>query len=506
MRNSAQGSDLDIMASNVPAKIGKYDVVEISGRGGMGVVYKANDPHLDRPVAIKMITSGFAENPAQLKRFFVEAKSLASLVHPNIVTVYDLGDFNGNPYLVMQYLEGEDLDTVLAARRTLSLLDKTNIIIQVCEGLSYAHHRNVVHRDIKPANIMLCKDGGIKIFDFGIAKMGDQNVTKSASQIVGTLYYMSPEQVNGQTVDGRTDLFSTGVVLYQMVTSHLPFEGESTTTTLLKITREPPPPLKNFLTVFPPELEAIVLRALAKDRDERYQSADELALDLRQMQGHLKQELIERNMEEVSLLMERADLYKAKDRLMQVLKIDQQNTRANQLLRDVQFQIQRQEVNAQVGKLRERAEEALAHGQLQTAQESLDRALSLDKNNAELQRLRDEVRLAAARAEKLHSALKTAEGAHAEGKLDAAKEAVEEALELAPDDAQAKALYRLIHRDWVERSRQRQMETYLSDARQEISARRFTAALEILKDAEALDPKAPQVQALLESASAGQVQ
>ncbi len=500
------GWNLNIMASNMPAKIGKYDVIDIIGRGGMGVVYKANDPHLDRPVAIKMITSGFAENPAQLKRFFVEAKSLASLVHPNIVTVYDLGDFAGNPYLVMQYLEGEDLDSVLAARRPLSLLDKTNIIIQVCEGLSYAHQRSVIHRDIKPANIMLAKDGSIKIFDFGIAKMGDQNVTKSASQIVGTLYYMSPEQVNGQPVDGRSDLFSTGVVLYQLVTSHLPFEGESTTTTLLKITREPPPPLKNFLTIYPPELEAIVLRALAKDREERYQSADELALDLRQMQGHLKQELIDRNMEEVALLMERADLYKAKDRLVQVLKIDQQNTRANQLLREVQFQIQRQEVNAQVGKFRDRAEEALAHSQFPVAQECLDRALSLDKNNPDLQRLRDEVRLAAARAEKLHVALKTAEAAHAEGKLEAAKEAVEEALELAPDDTQAKALYRLIHRDWVERSRQKQMENYLADARQEISARRFTAALEILKDAEQLDPKAPQVQALLESATAGQGQ
>jgi serine/threonine protein kinase len=500
------GSDQNIMASSVPAQIGKYDVIDIIGRGGMGVVYKAIDPHLDRPVAIKMITTGFAENPAQLKRFFVEAKSLASLVHPNIVTVYDLGDFGGNPYLVMQFLEGEDLDSVLAARWPLTLLDKTNIIIQVCEGLSYAHQRNVVHRDIKAANIMLAKDGSIKIFDFGIAKMGDQNVTKSASQIVGTLYYMSPEQVNGQPVDGRTDIFSTGVVLYQLVTNHLPFEGESTTATLLKITREPPPPLKNFLTVYPPELEAIVLRALAKDREERYQSADELALDLRQMQGHLKQELIDRNMEEVALLMERTDLYKAKDRLMQVLKIDQQNTRANQLLREVQGQIQRQELNAQVGKLREKAEEAFAHGQYPMAQDCLDRALSLDRNNTRLQRLRDQVRLAAERAEKLQAALRAAEAAHADGRLDVAKEAVESALEMAPDDTQAKALYRLIHRDWVELSRQRQMESYLAEARQEISARRFTAALEILKEAETLDPKAPQVHALLEAASAGQMQ
>ena len=494
------------MASNLPAKIGKYDVIDVIGRGGMGVVYKANDPHLDRTVAIKMITSGFSENPALLKRFFVEAKSLASLVHPNIVTVYDLGDFNGNPYLVMQYLEGEDLESALAARRQLSLLDKTNIIIQVCEGLSYAHQRNVIHRDIKPANIMLCQDSGIKIFDFGIAKMGDQNVTKTASQIMGTLYYMSPEQVNGQPSDGRTDLFSTGVVLYQLVTNRLPFQGQSTTNTLLKITMEPPPPLKDFVPVYPPELEAIVLRALTKDRERRYQSADEMAFELRQMQGHLKQELIDHNMEEVAVLMKRADLCKAKDRLIQVLKIDQQNTKANQLLREVLGQIQRQEVNAQVTKLRERAEEALAQNQYPSAQECLDRALSLDKNNTELQGLREQVRQAAERAERLQQALKTAEADHSEGLFDTAKEAVEKALELAPDDAQAKALHRLIHRDREERSRQKQMENFLGKARDEISARRFTAALEVLKEAQALDPDTPQVQALLESATAGQEQ
>jgi len=494
------------MDSNLPAKIGKYDVIEVIGRGGMGVVYKANDPHLDRIVAIKMITSGFAENPAQLKRFFVEAKSLASLVHPNIVTVYDLGDFDGNPYLVMQYLEGEDLDTVLVSRRSLSLLDKMNIITQMCEGLSYAHRRNVVHRDIKPANIMLASDGVIKIFDFGIAKVGDPSATKSASQIMGTLYYMSPEQVNGRPVDWRSDLFSTGVVLYQLVTGHLPFEGESTTTTLLKITREPPPPLANFLSVYPPELEAILQRALAKDREDRYQSADEFALDLRQLQGHLKQELIARNMEEVALLMERSDLQKAKERLVQVLRIDQQNTKANQLLRELQVRMQREEVDGQVAMLRERAAEALEHDQFQAAQEAVDRALVLDKNNTDLQNLREEVRQASVRAEKLHIALKCAEAAHNEGRLDEAKQAVEEALALAPDDSHAKGLYRLIHREWVERSRQKQMENFVAAARQEIAARRFTAALEILQQAQTLDPDAPQVQALLESAVTGQTQ
>jgi serine/threonine-protein kinase len=493
------------MATPVPTKIGKYDVVGVIGRGGMGIVYRATDPHLDRPVAIKMMTGAFGENPDILKRFFREAQSLGSLQHPNIVTVYDLGDYGGNPYLVMQYLEGEGLDAVLTHRRQLSLLDKITIIIQVCHGLSYAHRHGVVHRDIKPANIMLAKDGGIKIFDFGIAHVGHQSVTRTG-QIVGTLSYMAPEQVNAQPIDARTDLFSTGVVLYQLFTNHLPFEGENTATTLLKIVHEPPPPLAKFLPSYPPEMEQVLLRALAKNPDERYSSADEFALDLAQLQGQLKQDLISQEMQEVALFLDRGEVYRAQDSLLRVVKIDQHQTAATRLLREVQQRIQREEIDKQVRGLRERAEDALSDCQFENAMEAVDRALELDRNNTELQELRESIRASALRAEKLHNALKMAEAAHAEGKLEEAKQAAEEALEVAPDDAQAKTLHRVISRDIAERSRQRQMEGYLFEARQEISSRKFTAALEILKHAEELDPAAPQVHALIESAVAGREQ
>ena len=190
------------MASNVPGKIGKYDAIDVIGRGGMGVVYKAIDPRLDRQVAIKMITSGFIDNPDLLRRFFREAQSLGSRQHPNIVTVYDLGDFRGNPYMVMEFMDGEGLDTVLAGRRQLGALEKTNIIVQVCNGLSYAHGRGIVHRDIKPANIMLGKDG-VKLFDFGIAHIGDHSVTKTG-QIVGTLSYIRRYEQNGASSSAQS--------------------------------------------------------------------------------------------------------------------------------------------------------------------------------------------------------------------------------------------------------------------------------------------------------------
>jgi eukaryotic-like serine/threonine-protein kinase len=493
------------MAVNRPTKIGKYNILDVIGRGGMGIVYKGTDPYLDRLVAIKMMTGSFADNPDLLKRFFREAQSTASLQHPNIVTVYELGDHSGNPYLVMEYLDGESLDSVISTRRQLSNVERIDLMIEVCRGLSYAHHRGIVHRDIKPANIMVCQSGGVKIVDFGIAHFGDKNVTRTG-QIVGSISYMSPEQVNGRQVDARTDIFSTGVMLFQLFTFVLPFEGESTASTLLKIIHEPPPPLKNFLASYPAELETIIHRALAKDRNERYTSADEFALDLGQLQSQLKQELIARHLQESTLSIEKNDLYRAKGQLLQVLQIDRQHTEAAHLLREIQEKIQRQEINEEIRQLRSQAEDAYAQEQFETALGCIERALTLDKNNADLQHLRDTVKAAELRAQKFQRAIRLAESAHQTGDLDSAKQAIEEALEIAPNDTHAKALQRAIQRDWSERSRLREIESYLEQARKEITSRKFTAALELLKQAEALDPAAPQIRALIESATAAKEQ
>src|ERR1022692_4750048 len=185
-----------------PKTIGKYEVLDVIGRGGMGVVYKATDPHIGRFVAIKMITGG------DLERFYAEAKSTGNLQCPNIVTVYELGDQDGDPYLVMEYLEGVSLESIISSRRPLSLSTKLGIIIDVCHGLSYAHQRGVIHRDIKPANIMVSNDGTAKIVDFGIAHIGDKGMTRTG-QIVGSLSFMSPEQIQSKPVDSRSDIFST---------------------------------------------------------------------------------------------------------------------------------------------------------------------------------------------------------------------------------------------------------------------------------------------------------
>jgi eukaryotic-like serine/threonine-protein kinase len=488
-----------------PSKIGKYDVIEVLGRGGMGVVYKATDPHLNRLVAIKMMTGAFSDNPDLLKRFYREAQSTANLQHPNIVTVYDLGDLEGNPYLVMEYLEGETLDAVINSRSALTLLAKINFICDVCQGLAYAHHNGIVHRDIKPGNVMVLKSGGIKIVDFGIAHIGDKTVTRTG-QLIGSLGYMSPEQVNGKPIDTRTDIFSTGVVLYQLLTYALPFDGDSTAATLLKIIHDAPPPLSKYITDCPSELQGVILRALAKDREERYRTVEDLSFDLAQIRDRLKEGMVEGHLQEAQSLLSGGFTHKARELLLQVLKIDRQHTGAIRLFRTVQQSIEQEQIGVQIKQLRSQAEEAYGNQQFEAALVYVDKALNLHQTDTGLQSLKADIQQAKARAEEVQNLLTRAEAAHQDGDLDVAKKVLEETLELAPNDLQAKALFRVIHREWEERSRRAQVDSLVESARKEIASRRFTAALNVLKEAEALDPNAPEVKSLLESATAGRAQ
>jgi serine/threonine protein kinase len=485
-----------------PTKIGKYEVIDVIGRGGMGIVYKATDPQLDRLVAIKMMTVGYAEDPDVLKRFYREAQSTGNLHHANIVTVYDLGDQDGNPYLVMEYLEGESLDAVISSRRALTVLDKVQLILETCRGLNYAHERGVIHRDIKPGNIMVSKNGSVKLVDFGIAHIASKTLTRTG-QIMGSINYMSPEQINGRPpVDQRTDIFSTGVVLYQLFTYVLPFEGESTAATMFKIMHDPPPPLDRYLKVYPKELESIVLRALAKNREDRYPSADEFALDLLQVHEQLKDEVVARHLQEAEAFVRKGELNRARDQLLQLLKLDQKHTQAIRLLRQVQQKFEKEQGVEQARQLRAKAEESYEHADFEAALLYLDRAIAVDTSNPELPKFRELIRETKLKSEELQRALRRAEILHERGDLDAAKQAADEALEINSNDTQAKALYRIIHRDWVERSRQLQLEGLLQSARREISQHNLTAALNILGQAETLDPQGGRVRALVEEVNA----
>ena len=485
-------------------KIGKYDVLSVIGRGGMGVIYKGVDPGIGRVVAIKMITGAFADDPELLHRFYREAQSVGNLQHPNIVTIYDLGLEDGSPYLVMEFLEGESLDALISTRRALSLEEKLDIVVQVCEGVGYAHKRQIVHRDIKPANVMMLQDGRVKIFDFGIARIGERMTLPG--QLMGSFQYMSPEQINGGNVDERSDIFSIGVLLYQLLTAELPFEGKDMGETLLKIIHDAPPPLNRFLTGYPPDLDEIIQRVLAKDREQRFQAAEDLAFELAHVREQLRRERLNDYLAAAEAARAEGQLSRAKEQLLLLLKIDRQNVRANDLLRAVQQEIQTQQRREQARELQSEAERAVTRAELAEALAFLDRAIELDKTNSEIVSLRDLVRENKARSDRVRELLHRAEMARETGDLDEAGRAVEEAVATDRESTEVRALQAAISREIAERDKQLKLQKYISDARKQISARRFTAALELLKQAELIDSSIPGLQELTSLALNGQEQ
>ncbi|HET7746186.1 MAG TPA: serine/threonine-protein kinase, partial [Vicinamibacteria bacterium] len=260
-------------------RIGRYVVTARLGKGGMGMVYRGFDEALEREVALKTLTMEGTLEEESRKRFAIEAKAAARLQHPNIVTVFELGEDRGLPFIAMELLPGVDLDTLLRSGQPLFVEEALDIVAQVCRGLHFAHEHGIVHRDVKPSNIRLLEDGTAKIMDFGIAKLGASGVTKTG-MMVGTIHYMSPEQVLGKALDGRSDVWSAGVILYELIAGRRPFQGEAATEVLYRIAHAEPPPLETDAAAEVPRAIELVSRALAKDTARRptaLEMADELA-------------------------------------------------------------------------------------------------------------------------------------------------------------------------------------------------------------------------------------
>jgi two-component system LytT family response regulator len=273
-----------------------YRILSLLGKGGMGEVFLAEDTRLHRKVALKVLLPEVAEDTEKLARFVQEARAASALSHPNAAHIYEIGEANGRHFLAMEYIEGQTLETKLSAE-PLPIADLVAIAAQVADALDAAHARGIVHRDIKPANLMIDPRGHVKVLDFGLAKILPVSGTEipSSSQlatqfltsggvVLGTVSYMSPEQALGRDVDHRTDLFSLGVVLYQMASGKLPFAGSSAQETLARILQSPPDALARLNYELPEEFERIVKKCLEKDRERRYQSARELLVDLRNLE------------------------------------------------------------------------------------------------------------------------------------------------------------------------------------------------------------------------------
>src|SRR4051812_23605574 len=271
----------DLVArKSAPQRIGRYELTARIGRGAMGVVYQARDAVMRRDVAVKVLTADLEDDPEIRTRFLREAQAAAGLSHPNIITIFDVGEEHDRFFIVMELLRGMVLKNFLKQPEAARLGRRIHLMMQLCAGLGAAHQASIYHRDIKPGNIFVRADGLLKIVDFGVARLGTSSITASGF-VVGTPDYMSPEQARGEEIDGRSDIFSIGGVFYFMLTGRKPFAATALPTLFHQIQSDEPLPIGDDV---PAELVAVVMKALSKDRERRYQSCDELLADLQLVQ------------------------------------------------------------------------------------------------------------------------------------------------------------------------------------------------------------------------------
>lgn len=264
----------------VPESIGNYKIIGRLGKGGMGDIYKAVQDTLNRTVALKILPPQMLQNEEFAKRFIIEAKAISKLEHQNIVSIYEFGDQDGLKYFAMQYINGEDLGKRLQQKKTLPIVEVLNYSKQICRALNYAHGKDVIHRDIKPQNVLIDKNNVCRLSDFGIAMMYQERKITMTGIAVGTPEYMSPEQAEGDVLTHQTDIYSLGIVIYEMLAKRTPFKGNNPVAIAYKQVHELPLPPSVFREDTPKRLELIVLKALKKNRLERYNSVEEMLNDL----------------------------------------------------------------------------------------------------------------------------------------------------------------------------------------------------------------------------------
>jgi serine/threonine-protein kinase len=481
------------MDSVSTGKIGKYEIIKVLGRGGMGEVLLAQDVDLGRRVAIKRPFKSALEDG--LARFQVEAKA-ATLRHPNIPAIYEMGVQDGLPFIAMEFVEGEPLDKIIASGIQLDLIAKLTIIEQVCLALGYAHENGIIHRDIKPANVIvqLDKDKSrvivAKIIDFGIAKIQDADGKAGLTQtsaVIGSLHYIAPERFKGGPIDGRVDIFSAGVTLYKLLTGEEPFTGGEATASY-KIVNEAHTSLATYIHDYPPVLDEIVAKSLAKNPEDRYSTGEDFADALHEVIEDLKRSRVSDLFNDAERLTTESRFTPALELLEEAVKLDPANTQVRKLrkfVREHQERIKRAE------RLREctiRAEESLLAGNFEEALTQLREAQNLDPTSADLKLKIQDVEDKKRRYEMSARALTDAELARNRGDLTAALRIVARALQEDPDNQKLLAVNGVLARQAeIEAQRGRILEL-LEIARRELAARHFAAVDQLLAEADSIDP------------------
>jgi len=468
------------MSAPVPTSIGRYQIIRSLGEGGMGAVFLARDPAIDRHVAIKLMRTGF-DDPSLRERFAREAKSIGRLHHPNIVTIFDVGEHQGEPFIAMEYVEGQTLSHLIRHPENVSVLDKIGWIDGVCSGLNYAHRAGIIHRDIKPANIMVDAEGEVKILDFGIARATSSGSTHAATQagtVLGTLNYMSPEQLAGKAVDSRTDIFSAGAVFYELLSGRMAFPGDIQTGVLHLILASGPEPLSTVAPFLDADLVAIVDRCLARDVALRYSDLASARRDLTSLRRKLESGP---SQGETVVIAPRAGVPESRPG-----RTPGPDTRA-ELLR-----LRKERIAEQLSGARA----ALEREEFTAALDACRQALIIDPEHDEALALQEEVESAA----ETRAWLKQAQGDLDRGALTSAGMLADRVLGVRPSSPEALGIRRAVEearRRLEEIERQaRALQTALSQARAHITDGRLDQAALAANEALAIDPDNPDVVAL----------
>jgi TonB family protein len=470
-------------------RIGRYEIQVELGRGGFGQVFRALDPTMGSMVAIKTLVAG--NEPDLPIRFRNEAAAARKLQHRNIVTVYDFGEENGVPYIVMELLEGEDLQQVLARRRPLTALQKIRIMSQVAEGLHYAHQHGVVHRDVKPANIMLLSDDSVKIMDFGIALVTQatgQRLTRQGTTL-GTFRYMAPEQFEGTASDVQSDIFSYGLVYYELLTGTYPFDAAEPAGVMYKIMRAQARPIREVCSDCPNGLETVVSRLLEKERELRYQSLEDVQFDIQPILLDLQKthaaELLVRSKD----LAARDQVDAAQALVREILRLDPANTSARELREMLHEQAQQNAVRARVEGLLKTGREKMAQQDYSGAIASFESALHVDRSNPGIQTLMQQARDAMEQVQRARLLLDEAQRALDLRNLTGAYKNATEALQLDPGNSKASVLLETVLREMAVRERERRSQEAISRAKGLLMLQAFDDAISLLL---ALQPDYPE--------------
>jgi len=412
--------------------IGRYEILTEIGRGGFGHVYRGLDPTVGRSVAIKTLASD--GDAGMLTRFRNEATASGRLRHPNIVTIYDFGEQDGVPYIVMELLEGQDLQQVISGATPVSALNKVRIMTQIAAGLQHAHAHGVIHRDVKPANVMVLPDGSVKIMDFGIALITQATESRLTPRgaMIGTFRYMAPEQFRNAQTDARSDIFAYGLIFYELLSGVHPFHAADAGALMYNILSVDPVPIGELVPDCPKELQAVIGRLLKKDPEARYQNLDDVLFDIEPALGELRRKRAQELLQEVETAKSAQRFDTAQDLVRQILELTPGDDGVRKLREGIQIELRRQAVRPKVDALIKTGREALAAGRPSDAVERFESAIRL-ADVPEVGALLEEARAGVQRSREASRLASEAESAQKSGDLAGAAGLARQALELAPD-------------------------------------------------------------------------